>query len=316
MRAGALLAAVVLLAAPAAAQNPMEEADAHFQAERWEEAERAYRSVLASDSTVAMAWYRLGRVHHAQGEDELALEALAAAERHGFGPLPIAFARARSLTALGRHDEAVAQLQGVADAGFGGAGAVTQDPALAPLMDHPELDAVLAQIEENSEPCLHDETAREFDFWIGTWDVYNPQGRQVGVNEIDRMLKGCLLLENWTGAGGSSGKSMNYYDPQRETWRQVWVSDRGNVLDYRQGEFRDGAMRFRGITIDEAGDTTHQKLVFHAVAPDTVRQVFEASTDGGETWNVTWEGIYVKRGEGAGEERPSDGAVESETGGP
>ena len=114
-------------------------------------------------------------------------------------------------------------------------------------------------------------------------------------------------MESWTGARGSSGKSMNFWDPQRRTWRQVWVSDRGNVLDYRQGEYRDGAMRFQGITINAQGDTTLQKLTFHNVAADTVRQVFEASTDGGETWNVTWDGIYVKRAEDAMEESSGDG---------
>lgn len=74
----------------------------------------------------------------------------------------------------------------------------------------------------------------------------------------------------------------------------MWVSDRGNVLDYRRGEFRDGAMWFEGLTIDPAGDTTLQKLTFHVVSPDTVRQVFESSKDG-ETWSTDWVGIYVKR---------------------
>ena len=37
----------------------------------------------------------------------------------------------------------------------------------------------------------------------------------------------------------------------------------------RVEEYRDGAMRFRGVTIDEAGDTTLQKLTFDAVDPRT-----------------------------------------------
>lgn len=166
-------------------------------------------------------------------------------------------------------------------------------PVFAAAQNPVETADSLSQAED-SEPCMHSEAARQFDFWVGTWDVYNPEGRQAGVNVVERQLKGCLLLENWTGAGGSSGKSMNYWDSQRETWRQVWVSDRGNVLDYRHGEYRDGAMRFRGVTIGEEGDTTHQQLRFVEVAPDTVRQVFEASADG-ETWNTTWVGIYVRR---------------------
>ena len=298
----AVLSALAAAPASAAAQNPVEAADSLFQAEAWPEAGAAYRAILAGDSTHALAWYRLGRVHHSQGRNEAALEAYDAASRHGFQPLSVAFARARSLVALGREDDAVAELRGVAESGFGMVGAVTEDPAFESLLDHPEMEAVIERLEENSEPCMHSDAARRFDFWIGTWDVYNPQGRLVGVNVVERRLKGCLLLENWTGASGSSGKSMNYWDPQRETWRQVWVSDQGNVLDYRHGEHRDGAMRFRGITIGEDGDTTHQRLTFEDVAPDTVRQVFEASTDRGETWNTTWVGIYVKRAEPVGDE--------------
>lgn len=150
--------------------------------------------------------------------------------------------------------------------------------------------------ERDAAPCRSSEPARQLDFWIGHWDVYDPEGEQVGENVIEPLLKDCALLESWTGAGGSSGKSLNFYDPQRRTWRQVWVSDRGNVLDYRTGEYRDGAMRFRGLTIDEAGDTTLQTLTFEEVSPDTVRQVFEASRDGGATWDTTWVGVYVRRG--------------------
>lgn len=293
---------------PAAAQSRMEAADSLFQAERWSAAEAAYRSIVAEDSTQAMAWYRLGRVYHATGRDEAALEALGAAARHGFGPLFIAFARARANVALGRESEAVAELRGAAESGFADVSAVTEDAGLEPLLDHPELEAVLARMERNVEPCLYSEQARQLDFWIGTWDVYDPRGQQVGVNEIERLLNGCALLESWTGRGGSSGKSLNFYDPQRETWRQVWVSDRGNVLDYRHGEYRDGAMRFEGTTIGEDGDTMRQKLTFEPVSPDTVRQVFEASQDGGQTWDTTWVGTYVRRSPVGSDDRSEGGS--------
>lgn len=159
-------------------------------------------------------------------------------------------------------------------------------------------------------PCMSSASARQLDFWLGTWDVYSPEdGRRLGANVVERKLGGCLVLENWTGARGSSGKSMNFWDPQRRTWRQVWVSDRGNVLDYRHGEYRDGAMRFEGITIGEENDTTRQRLTFYDVAPDTVRQVMEASTDRGATWRTTWVGIYVRQGspEGSSNGSAQDG---------
>jgi hypothetical protein len=51
---------------------------------------------------------------------------------------------------------------------------------------------------------------RQFDFWIGTWDVYNPQDVKVGENVIRKLDNGALLLENWTSTQGTTGHSMNF----------------------------------------------------------------------------------------------------------
>lgn len=162
-----------------------------------------------------------------------------------------------------------------------------------------------AQSASDAVPCQEREEARQLDFWIGSWDVLHPEtGDTLGVNTIEPDLSGCVLMERWTGAGGSSGQSVNFYDPQRHTWRQVWVSDRGNVLDYRQGELTTSGMRFQGITISPAGDTTHQKLTFVPVAADTVRQVFEVSRDRGASWDTTWVGVYVRRDDSPGRGSP------------
>ncbi len=45
---------------------------------------------------------------------------------------------------------------------------------------------------------------REFDFWVGRWDVENPSAVQVGTNAILSGLDGCAVLEHWTGAGGGA----------------------------------------------------------------------------------------------------------------
>ena len=152
-------------------------------------------------------------------------------------------------------------------------------------------------------PCLgSDKPQREFDFWIGTWDVYVGD-RQAGVNVIEPHMNGCVLIENWTNAGGSTGKSFNWIDTSsfhEPTWRQLWVDATGNTLDYYRGRYEDGAMRFEGHTINADGDSIPQRLRFENQAADTVIQVFEQSNDGGATFVETWRGIYVKRRGGAG----------------
>ena len=48
-------------------------------------------------------------------------------------------------------------------------------------------------------PCAAPE-ARAFDFWIGSWNVYNVDGRFVGSNEIRPEEENCALIERWRGA--------------------------------------------------------------------------------------------------------------------
>lgn len=293
-----LVVGILSVTTAAAAQSPaLREADAHFQAKRWRAAEQAYQSILQSDSTVALAWYRLGRVAlEASGDALRAAHNFESSLRHGFTPAYFAhFGIARAYTKLGRLDAALAQLERAVGTGFSQSEAITGDSILRRLSSHPRYPALLAQVRRNVEPCEHTPEARQLDFWIGTWDVFAPNGQPQGTNRIEKMLRGCALLENWTSGGGRDGKSLNFFDPQRKTWRQVWVSDGGSVLDYRAGEYHDGAMRFSGVTLSPQGDTVLQKLTFYNVSPDTVRQVFEQATSRGGNWTVTWTGIYVRR---------------------
>lgn len=54
-------------------------------------------------------------------------------------------------------------------------------------------------------------------------------------------------------------------------------------------------MRFAGWNLDAKGNRLEQKLTFFAIAPDTVRQLFEQSADGGMAGTSTFDGRYVKR---------------------
>lgn len=174
--------------------------------------------------------------------------------------------------------------------------------ALAALVLGVATGPAAAQDAPDPDGCRERPESRQLDFWIGTWDVVHPEdGRTLGVNVIQPVegLNHCALLESWTGVRGLQGKSLNFYDPQRRTWRQVWVDGAGNVLDYRDGALVDGAMHFSGLTISADGDTTLQKLIFQPVSADTVRQTFESSKDGGATWTRDWVGIYVRRADGA-----------------
>lgn len=155
---------------------------------------------------------------------------------------------------------------------------------------------VRAQSEPGSKaaPCSTPEY-RQFDFWQGDWDVRDPSGKIVGRNRIVALHGGCALQESWTGASGHAGTSLNIYDSDRKRWHQTWVDGNGGLLQL-DGGIVDGAMVMRGETLsDTPPKTTLQRITWTPQRDGRVRQLWEASSDGGRTWDVVFDGMYSKR---------------------
>ncbi|MGH9788840.1 MAG: hypothetical protein ACRD4U_09090 [Candidatus Acidiferrales bacterium] len=148
--------------------------------------------------------------------------------------------------------------------------------------------------EPERKPACDEPEHRAFDFWLGEWDVLNPQGHQAGVNRIEKILNGCALLENWTGSRGGAGKSLNFFNAATRRWEQVWVADGGGVIKY-EGEFKDGAMRFAGEFFQRDAARLPSRMTLTPLDGGRVRQLIERSTDGGMTWTVWFDGTYVRR---------------------
>ena len=135
---------------------------------------------------------------------------------------------------------------------------------------------------------------REFDFWLGEWEGRNPAGEVVGHNSITSILGGCVLLEEWTAAGGAyRGKSFNIWDGSRERWHQTWVDVGGTLLEL-DGALRDGTMVLEGETVDREGRTIRNRISWTPSGDGTVRQHWETSKDGGSTWETAFDGIYAR----------------------
>lgn len=134
----------------------------------------------------------------------------------------------------------------------------------------------------------------QFDFWIGDWDVTLPDGSKAGHNLIEPILGGCALRESWTGARGANGTSTNAFDRVRGKWHQTWVDDGGSLI-MLDGAFAEGKMVLTGETKDTAGKKVINRITWQETAPGAVRQLWEASRDGGSTWNVLFDGRYKKR---------------------
>lgn len=118
--------------------------------------------------------------------------------------------------------------------------------------------AAAIALQAQSAGCMDSEIHRQFDFWLGDWNVYTADGRYAGANLIETGAADCVLTEYWTSAQGGTGHSLSFVEPSTGAWRQVWVG-RNHRIDY-QGELDpDGRMVLRGeITYwNEEGAQSH-----------------------------------------------------------
>ncbi len=159
--------------------------------------------------------------------------------------------------------------------------------ALAVLLVAPGAPAQQAQ----QPPCAAD-AHRQFDFWVGTWEVTNAQGNVAGVNQITSILGGCVLLEEWkSNAGPYAGKSFNVYDAARDTWHQTWV-DNGGLLLQLDGGLVDGSMVLEGTRPGPDGGEVLHRITWEPLKGGNVRQTWDTSPDGGENWTQQFNGLY------------------------
>ena len=135
---------------------------------------------------------------------------------------------------------------------------------------------------------------RAFDFWLGDWEVFLEDGRKAGENRISMREGGCLLLEEWEGARGSTGTSVNFYDPASAQWVQVWMGS-GSLIRIRGGLSEHGMSLAGEITDMDSHATLPFRGLWTPLDDGRVRQFFEQSEDGGETWSAWFEGFYSLR---------------------
>lgn len=149
-----------------------------------------------------------------------------------------------------------------------------------------------------SFPCKTTPHARDFDFWIGEWDVYNNSypNHRVGSSVIQNVSGECTILENWQSWNNPfSGKSQNWYDPNTGKWTQLWIGSGGGHQYFTDGEYKDGTMRFKAMAPGANGVLQPGNFIFYNLGPDKVRQYYEQSADSGKTFQPVYDFIYIRK---------------------
>lgn len=289
----------IAAALPAAAQKPaqqtaMDKANAFFQAKDWANAAKAFENITKKDSANFQAWNQLGAALLSLGQYDKAAaayeKAVALNSSSPITPYNLACAYAR----LNDKDKAFAVLNKIVPAGFFKPEQISGDADLASLRDDPRFKELLAQAQKAVRPCTASPEYRQFDFWIGDWDVQTAGGQPAGKSSVQLILGDCVIFENWSGAFGMNGKSFNIYNATRRQWQQTWVNDRGAITEYAGG-FKNDRMEFLAKPAGTEGSKQLRRMTLFNLGPDRVRQLGEVSADEGKTWNVQYDLLYLRK---------------------
>jgi len=137
---------------------------------------------------------------------------------------------------------------------------------------------------------------REFDFWIGEWDVFqNGTAVKIGDSKIEAVSGGHALLEHWSSTRApQTGKSLSSYNRTTQQWQQYYVGSFGRTTEYK-GALVDGKIVMTAEVTLPNGTKTLNRGIWTPNADGSVRQQFESSNDGGQTWQAGFDGLYKRK---------------------
>ncbi len=160
--------------------------------------------------------------------------------------------------------------------------------------------ASLLSVSVNGQkPCSKPEF-RQFDFWVGEWEAFAPNGNKSGDSKISIILDSCVILEEWTGTPNQgfiyTGKSFNSYNAATKQWQQTWTDNTGNTTEFLRGKASDGKIVYYADKVTGPKEKLFmRRLTFTKLSNDKVRQFGEKSDDEGKTWTVEYDLEYRRK---------------------
>jgi hypothetical protein len=162
-----------------------------------------------------------------------------------------------------------------------------------------------------SSTLQSESTARDFDFFMGSWNVHNRMLRRrlAGSDVWDEFEATSVarpLLDGMGNedefrtdfAGGFIGMSFRFFDPERKRWAIYWADTRrcGELDPPVFGSFSGDLGVFEGEDIFN-GRPILVRFVWSRVTTPTPRWEQAFSDDGGRTWETNWVMDFTPAGE-------------------
>jgi hypothetical protein len=150
-----------------------------------------------------------------------------------------------------------------------------------------------AAFSTNAQAACETSEHRQFDFWLGEWQVYRPDGSVAGSNTIKRAMAGCVLHERYQAPTGYEGESFSMYDGTQQRWHQTWVDSDGLLL-ILVGGLKDKTMVLEGDSRDGNGVITHHRVSWITNADGSIRQLWQSQSPD-SPWQTVFDGLYRVR---------------------
>jgi hypothetical protein len=248
--------------------------------------------LLATEPSTPQEWFQLGVTRHDARDYAGALTAFEKSRDLGYSaPILLPLRMSRTYARLGNVEKAFENLKLAVDRGYSASELMNAENDFLKLRDDPRWNELVTTVQRNQHPCRNAAESRQFDFWLGEWDV-ETNGQKIARSSIQLILDECVIFENYE-APGYSGKSLSTWSSGPKRWEQYYTDTAGGAR-FWSGALQDGKIVMT-TEFDRNGTKVTNRMTYSKEGPDRVRQFIETSTDGGKTWAAAYDGMYVRR---------------------
>jgi len=144
-------------------------------------------------------------------------------------------------------------------------------------------------------PCSAHSESRQLDFWLGEWNITYPGAPGGSTSKVSPALDHCEIVESWSDGQGHRGENRFAYNYEHQSWRGMFVDNRGHAHVFIGGRVSDGFAEFSGPTLGPNGESVLHRIRITRANHNRVEQLWEKSLDNGVTWTTVFRGEYSRK---------------------
>jgi hypothetical protein len=142
--------------------------------------------------------------------------------------------------------------------------------------------------------CSANSESRQLDYWLGSWAMPNANSG-TNTSKVYLSLDKCMFVEHWENGKGHITEKMLAYSPEDKNWYGMFADNEGRVHIFSAGKVASGTAEFDGHSRGPKGEVVLNRLKIVRLAPDSVEESWEKSSDNSATWTTAYRADYVRK---------------------